>query len=74
MEKTTRDDELFSLEKVKALKAYFTQCRAGLKGRPEWDDYDIAAKICDQLAARMQDGAAHGKPARKQPQASAPEA
>jgi hypothetical protein len=45
------DKMLFSLERVKALKAYFITCRAGLKGKPEWNDYDTAAKLCDQLVA-----------------------
>jgi len=44
---------LFSREKVKALKAYYKQCSAGMKGRAEWHDYDTAAKLCDQLLGLM---------------------
>ncbi len=74
MEKNTCNDELFSLEKVKALKGYFTQCRAGLKGRPEWNDYDNAAKVCDQLAAIMQQDETPRKPGRKNPEGASPNA
>jgi len=72
MEKNANGNELFSLEKVRALKGYFTQCRAGLKGRPEWNDYDTAAKVCDQLAAMMTpDEPTPVKPARGKPEGAA---
>ena len=37
-------DILFPLEKVKALKAYFT----GRRDKPELSDYDTVVKLCDQ--------------------------
>lgn len=39
----------FSLEKVKALRAYFLQLRNGSKNRPEYGDLDAAYKLADQL-------------------------
>lgn len=54
----------FPLEKVKALKAYYKQCAAGLKGRPERSDYENAALLCEQLAAVMETERA-AKPVRK---------
>ena len=62
---------LFSLEKVKALKAYFKQCSAGMKGRAEWHDYDTAAKLCDQLLAHMSQQETPAKPGRKKAEVAA---
>jgi len=44
----------FSLEKVKALRAYFLQLRNGSRGKPEYADLDITLKLCEQLMALMQ--------------------
>jgi len=45
--------EVFSLAKVKALRAYYKQCSTGMKGSAEWHDYDTAMRLCDQLLALM---------------------
>jgi hypothetical protein len=44
---------VFPIEKVKALRAYYRQCSAGMKGRAEWNDYETAAKLCEQLLTLM---------------------
>jgi len=46
--------EHFSLEKVKALRAYFLRLRNSSRGKPECADYDTALKLCEQLIALMQ--------------------
>ena len=47
----------FPIEKVRALRAYYKQCATGMKGRPEYADYDNAAKLCEQLASAMESAA-----------------
>jgi hypothetical protein len=59
----------FSLDKVKAFKAYFTHCRTSARGKPEFNDLDTAVKLCEQLAALMSEGQAAPKPVRKKPEA-----
>lgn len=46
--------EHFSLEKIKALRAYFLRMRNGSRGTPECADHDTALKLCEQLIALMQ--------------------
>jgi hypothetical protein len=46
--------EHFSLEKVKALRAYFLRMRNGSRGTPECADHDTALKLCEQLIVFMQ--------------------
>jgi hypothetical protein len=46
--------EHFSLEKVKALRAYFMRMRNSSRGRPEYADLDTTLKLCEQLIALMQ--------------------
>ena len=46
--------ETFSLEKVKALRAYFLRLRNGSRGKPEYADYEVSLKLCEQLIAFMQ--------------------
>jgi hypothetical protein len=52
----------FSVEKVKALRAYFLRMRNGSRGTPECADHDTALKLCEQLIAVMQ----AGKPQKEQ--------
>jgi hypothetical protein len=47
------DSMPFSLPKVKAYRAYFTECRAAAKGTPEYNDLDVTVKLCDQLLTVM---------------------
>jgi len=49
----TSKNEHFSLEKVKALRAYFEQTRRSAKGTPEHADLETTVKLCEQLIARM---------------------
>lgn len=49
-----KEIEHFSLEKVKALRAYFTRLRNGSRGKPEYADLDTTLKLCEQLIARME--------------------
>jgi len=58
----------FSLEKVKALRAYFLQLRNGSKNRPEFGDLDAAYKLADQLLGMM------AEPAKKKTAAQPEEA
>ena len=51
----------FSLEKVKALRAYFLRMRNGSRGKPECADLTTALQLCEQLIATMQ----AGKPAKE---------
>jgi hypothetical protein len=44
----------FSLEKVKALRAYFLRLRNGSRGKMEFGDHDTALKLCEQLLALME--------------------
>ena len=44
----------FSLEKVKALRAYFLRMRNSSRGKPECADHETALKLCEQLVALMQ--------------------
>jgi hypothetical protein len=46
--------EHFSLEKVKALRAYFLRLRNSSRGKPECADHDTALKLCEQLITLMQ--------------------
>ncbi len=48
-----KEHEHFSLEKVKALRAYFTRMRNSSRGRPEYADLDTTLKLCEQLIAFM---------------------
>ncbi len=48
------DVQHFSLEKVKALRAYFMRLRNGSRGKPEYSDLDTTLKLCEQLIAFMQ--------------------
>lgn len=50
----SKNIEHFSLEKVKALRAYFEQSRRSAKGRPEHADLETTVKLCEQLIARME--------------------
>lgn len=59
------DFTLFPLSKVKAYRAYFTECRAAAKGTPEYNDLDVTVKLCDQLAAFMAEKEA--APRKKEP-------
>ena len=47
------DMTCFPLSKVKAYRAYFTECRAAAKGTPEFADLDVAVRLCEQLAALL---------------------
>ena len=58
----------FPIEKVRALRAYYRQCSAGMKGRAEWNDYETAAKLCDQLATLMATDETPAKRAKKKPE------
>jgi hypothetical protein len=44
----------FSMEKVKALRAYFEQSRKSAKGRPEHGDLEVTVKLCEQLIGLME--------------------
>ena len=44
----------FSLEKVKALRAYFLKLRNGSRGKPEYDDLETTVKLTEQLIALME--------------------
>jgi hypothetical protein len=44
----------FSLEKVKALRAYFLRLRNSTRGKPECADFETALKLCEQTIALMQ--------------------
>jgi hypothetical protein len=46
--------EHFSLEKVKALRAYFLRMRNSSRGKPEYSDLEVTLKLCEQLIALMQ--------------------
>lgn len=46
--------EHFSLDKLKAIRAYFLRLRNSSRGKPEYADLDITLKLCDQLLAVMQ--------------------
>lgn len=46
--------EHFSLEKVKALRAYFLRMRNSSRGKPEYSDLDTTLKLCEQMIALMQ--------------------
>lgn len=50
----SKEAELFSLEKVKALRAYFMRMRNSSRGKPEYGDLDTTLKLCEQLIALMQ--------------------
>jgi hypothetical protein len=50
----------FSLEKVKALRAYFLKLRNGSRGKPDYDDLDTTVKLCEQLLALMERAAKEG--------------
>ncbi len=50
----TNKPEHFSLEKVKALKAYFLRLRNSSRGKPEYADLDTTLKLCEQMIALMQ--------------------
>ncbi len=49
-----KDTQHFTLEKVKALRAYFEQSRRRAKGKPEHADLETTVKLCEQLIARME--------------------
>jgi hypothetical protein len=49
----TNTTEHYSLEKVKALRAYFLRLRNSSRGRPEYADLDTTLKLCEQLIASM---------------------
>lgn len=44
----------FTLEKLKALRAYFLKLRNGSRGKPEYADLDTTVAICEQLIAIME--------------------
>jgi hypothetical protein len=44
----------FSVEKVKALRAYFEQSRRSAKGRPDYTDLETTVKLCEQLIGLME--------------------
>ena len=46
--------EHFSLEKVKALRAYFLRLRNSSRGKPEYADFETALKLCEQMIPLMQ--------------------
>jgi hypothetical protein len=46
--------EHFSVEKVKALRAYFEQSRRSAKGKPDHGDLETTVKLCDQLLGLME--------------------
>ena len=52
-----KDTTHFSLEKVKALRAYFLRMRNASRGKPEHADLDTTLKLCEQLIALMQPAA-----------------
>lgn len=47
-------NEQFSLEKIKALRAYFLRMRNSSRGKPEYADLDTTLKLCEQMIALMQ--------------------
>jgi hypothetical protein len=49
-----QNTEHFSLEKVKALRAYFLRMRNSSRGKPEYSDLDTTLKLCEQMIAIMQ--------------------
>jgi hypothetical protein len=49
-----KEQEQFSVEKVKALRAYFMRMRNSSRGKPEYADLDTTLKLCEQLIALMQ--------------------
>ena len=49
-----KDMEYFTVEQLKARRAYFEQLRKSAKGKPEQADLDITVKVFDQLIARME--------------------
>jgi hypothetical protein len=46
--------EHFSLEKAKALRAYFLRLRNSSRGKPEYADFETALKLCEQTVALME--------------------
>jgi hypothetical protein len=49
-----KNAEHFSVEKVKALRAYFLRLRNSSRGKPEYSDLDTTLKLCEQLIAVLQ--------------------
>lgn len=47
------DSRPFSLEKVKALKAYFSRLRNSARGKPEHGDLNTSVQLCEQLISYM---------------------
>lgn len=43
----------YSLEKVKALRAYFLRLRNSSRGKPDHADLETTLKLCEQLIAAM---------------------
>jgi hypothetical protein len=52
-----KEPERFSLEKIRALRAYFLRMRNSSRGKPEYADLDTTLKLCEQLIAVMQPAA-----------------
>ena len=48
------EPQYFSIEKVRALRAYFTRMRNISRGKPEYADLDTTLKLCDQLISLME--------------------
>jgi hypothetical protein len=63
---------MFPLARVKAYRAYFSECRAAAKGTPEFNDLDTTVKLCDQLIAVMTDGQSSPAKTVKKPPAPPP--
>lgn len=49
-----KEPEQFSVEKLKALRAYFSRMRNSSRGRPEYADLDTTLKLCEQLLALLE--------------------
>jgi hypothetical protein len=43
----------FTVEQVKAWRAFYDESRRSAKGKPEYGNYDTALKLCEQLLALM---------------------
>jgi hypothetical protein len=61
------DSHHFSLDKVKALKAYFFRMRNSAKGTPEYNDLDTTVTLCEQLVAVMAENDALRKAGSERP-------
>jgi hypothetical protein len=61
----------FSIDKVKALRAYFFRMRNSMRGKTEYTDLDTTVTLCDQLLSFMTEAEQHERgPAPEKPAAN----